>query len=219
MLNTDYMLNTLVPLFNRAALVTIRLTFWGVLLAFAVGVIGNIIYYYKIPGLTWLMKAYTELSRNTPLLAHLFFLFFGLPMLGINLSGFMCGVIGLTFLGGSYMMEALRGGIEAVAKTQRESAQSLGLSKTQMLIYVILPQAFRTALSALAANVIFLLRESALVSVIAVPELMHMARSQIGMFFRTDEVLIMLTLYYLALIAPLSLFFLFLERRLRYGRR
>jgi len=219
MLNTDYMLNTLVPLFNRAALVTVHLTFWGVLLAFVVGVIGNLVYYYKIPGLTWLMKAYTELSRNTPLLAHLFFLFFGLPMLGINLSGFVCGVIGLTFLGGSYMMEALRGGVEAVAKTQRESSLSLGLSRTQMLVYVILPQAFRTALSALAANVIFLLRESALVSVIAVPELMHMARSQIGMFFRTNEVLIMLTLYYLALIGPLSLFFLFLERRLRYGRR
>ena len=213
------MIETLVPLFNSAALVTIRLTLWGVLLAFFVGVIGNLVYFYKIPGLTWLMGAYTELSRNTPLLAHLFFLFFGLPMLGINLSGFACGVIGLTFLGGSYMMEAIRGGVEAVAKTQRESALSLGLSRSQMLWYVILPQAFRTALSALAANVIFLLRESALVSVIAVPELMHMARSQIGMFFRTDEVLIMLTLYYLVLIAPLSLFFYLLEKRVRLGSK
>jgi len=219
MLNTEYIFNTLVPLFNQAAWVTIRLTFWGVALSFLVGLIGNLIYYYKIPGLTWLMKAYTELSRNTPLLAHLFFLFFGLPVLGIHLSGFVCGVIGLTFLGGSYMMEALRGGVEAVAKTQRETSLSLGLSKTQMLVYVILPQAFRTSLSAVAANVVFLLRESALVSVIAVPELMHIARSQIGMFFRTDEVLITLTVYYLALIGPLSLLFLWLERRLRYGRR
>ena len=218
-LNTDYMFNNLIPLFNSAAWVTVRLTFWGVLCAFIVGLLGNIVYYYKIPGLTWLMKAYTELSRNTPLLAHLFFLFFGLPAMGIHLSGFACGVIGLTFLGGSYMMEAMRGGIEAVAKTQRESAASLGLSSSQMLIFVVMPQAFRTSLSALAANVIFLLRESALVSVIAVPELMHIARSEIGMFFRTDEVLIMLTLYYLVLIGPLSLLFLYLERRLKYGRR
>jgi len=213
------MLNNLVPLFNRAAIVTIRLTGWGVFFALVVGILGNLVYYYKIPGLTWLMKAYTELSRNTPLLAHLFFLFFGLPVLGINFSGFVCGVIGLTFLGGSYMMEAIRGGVEAVSKSQRESAQSLGLSRTQMLIYVIAPQAVRTALSALAANVIFLLRESALVSVIAVPELMHIARSEISMFFRTNEVLIMLTLYYLVLIGPLSLLFYMVERRLRHGRR
>ena len=218
-LNTAYMLNNLVPLFNRAAIVTIRLTGWGVFFALVVGILGNLVYYYKIPGLTWLMKAYTELSRNTPLLAHLFFLFFGLPVLGINFSGFVCGVIGLTFLGGSYMMEAIRGGVEAVSKSQRESAQSLGLSRTQMLIYVIAPQAVRTALSALAANVIFLLRESALVSVIAVPELMHIARSEISMFFRTNEVLIMLTLYYLVLIGPLSLLFYMVERRLRHGRR
>lgn len=217
-LNTDYILNNLIPLFNQAALVTIRLTAWGVLYAFLVGVAGNLVYYYKIPVLSWFMKAYTELSRNTPLLAHLFFLFFGLPALGIHMSGFTAGVVGLTFLGGSYMMEAIRGGIEAVSKTQRESAESLGLSRKQILAYVIMPQAFRTALAALSANVIFLLRESALISVIAVPELMHIARSEIGLWFRTNEVLIMLTLYYLLLIGPLSLLFISLERRLRRGR-
>lgn len=218
-LNTDYMINTLVPLFNRAALVTIQLTLWGVLIAIAIGIVGNLVYYYKIPGLTFIMKAYTELSRNTPLLAHLFFLFFGLPAVGISLSGFQSGVIGLAFLGGSYMMEAIRAGVEAVGKAQRETSLSLGLSNTQMLIYVVLPQAVRTAQAAIAANVVFLLRESALISVIAVPELMHIARSQISMFFRTNEVLIMLTLYYLVLIGPLSIAFLLVERRLRYGRR
>ena len=217
-LNTDYMINNLVPLFNQASIVTLRLTGLGVLFALLVGVLGNVIYFYKVPGLVRVMKMYTELSRNTPLLAHLFFLFFGLPVLGIHLSGFVCGVIGLTFLGGSYMMEAIRAGVEAVGKSQRESAQSLALSKTQMLVYVILPQAARTALPALAANVIFLLRESALVSVIAVPELMHIARSEISMFFRTNEVLTMLTLYYLLLIGPLSVLFYVLERRLRLGR-
>jgi len=217
-MNTEYMLS-LIPLFNQAALVTLRLTGLGVFFALLVGILGNIIYYYKIPGATWLMKAYTELSRNTPILAHLFFLFFGLPAIGINLSGFVCGVIALAFLGGSYMMEAIRGGIEAVGKAQRESAQSLALSRSQIFVHIITPQALRTAMPALAANVIFLLRESALVSVIAVPELMLIARSQISMFFRTNEVLLMLTAYYVLLIAPLSVLFYLLERRLRYGRR
>jgi polar amino acid transport system permease protein len=208
----------LIPLFNRAALMTIYLTALGVLFSLIVGVVGNLAYYYRIKFLTGVMKGYTELSRNTPLLAHLFFLFFGLPVLGIRFSGFVCGVLALTFLGGSYMMEAIRGGMEAVSKTQRETALSLGLSRTQMLLHIVSPQAIRTALAAVSANVIFLLRESSLIGVIAVPELMQIARSQIGMFFRTDEVLIMLTAYYLLLIGPLSLLFIYIERRLRHGR-
>ena len=217
MLNTEYMLG-LVPLFNRAAIVTVQITALGVLFSFLVAVLGNLTYYYRIPVLTGLVKCYTELSRNTPLLAQLFFLFFGLPQLGIQFSGFVCGVIALSFLGGSYMIEALRGGIESVSKNQLESAQSLGLSYTQVLIYVVLPQAIRVALPALAANVIFLLRESSLIGAIAVPELMLIARSQIGMFFRTNEVLIMLTLYYLILIGPLSMLFSYMENRLRRER-
>lgn len=217
MLNTEYMLG-LIPLFNRAAVLTVQLTVLGVFFALLIGIIGNLAYFYRVPVLTEIMKGYTELSRNTPILAQLFFLFFGLPQMGIQFSGFVCGVIALAFLVGSYMIEAIRGGIEAVGKTQLETAYSLGLSRTQVLVYVILPQAVRTALPALAANVIFLLRESSLVGVIAVPELMHIARSQIGMFFRTDEVLIVLTMYYLVLVGPLSILFFLLERRLRYGR-
>ena len=216
-LNTDYMWS-LIPLFNRAVQMTIRLTAWGVLYAFLIGIIGNLVYFYKVPVATTLIKAYTELSRNTPIIAQLFFLFFGLPAIGIVISGFTAGVIALSFLGGSYMIEAIRSGIDAVGKGQKETAVSLGLSRSQLLWYVIAPQALRTALPSLSANVIFLLRESSLVGLIAVPELMHIANSQIGMFFRTNEVLIMVTLYYLLLIAPLSVCFTLLERRLRIGQ-
>lgn len=215
-LNTDYMVS-LIPTFNNAALLTLQLTFWGVLYSFIIGLFGNFIYYYKIKGLTSIVKFYTELSRNTPLLAQLFFLFFGLPQLGIVLSGFTSGVIGLTFLGGSYMIEGVRGGVEAVSKTQIESAKSLALSKTQILVYVIIPQGIKTAIPSISANTIFLLRESSVVGAIAVMELMHVARTEISIFFRTDEVLIMLTVYYLILIAPLSVLFYFIERRLRRG--
>ena len=217
-LNTDYMIDTLIPLFNRAILVTIQLTAYGVLFSLIIGIIGNLIYYYKVPILDRLMRGYTELSRNTPVLAQLFFLFFGLPALGIMLSGFISGVIALSFLGGSYMIEALRSGIDAVSKSQNETATSLGLTKSQIMLYVITPQAIRTALPSVSANVIFLLRESSLVGVIAVPELMNIANRQIGMFFRTNEVLIMVTIYYLILIGPLSLLFKYMERRLRIGR-
>ena len=216
-MNIEYMIS-LIPLFGEAALMTLALTGLGVLFSFIIGVLANLVYYYRISVLTQIMKGYTELSRNTPLLAHLFFLFFGLPAIGINISGFASAVIALTFLGGSYMAEAIRGGVEAVSKSQRETADSLGLSKNQVLVYVVAPQAFRAAFAPLVANVIFLLRESSLIGAIAVPELMHIALNHISLFFRTDEVLIMLVAYYVLLIGPLSLIFHFVERRLRYGR-
>lgn len=210
---------SLVPMLNYAAMLTVQLTALGVLYSFIIGIIGNLVYYYRIPGLDVIVKSYTELSRNTPLLAQLFFLFFGLPQLGIILSGFTSGVIALSFLGGSYMIEAIRGGIQAVSKNQLEVSMSLSLSRTQTLIYIVMPQAVRTSLQPIVANVIFLLRESSLIGAIGVPELMQVSRSEISMFFRTDEVLIMLSLYYLFLIAPISLFFFFLQRRLRYDRK
>lgn len=215
-LNIEYMIS-IIPTFNSAALLTIRLTFLGVIYSLIIGLLGNFIYYYKIPILTPIVKFYTELSRNTPLLAQLFFLFFGLPQIGIVLSGFASGVIGLTFLGGSYMIEAIRGGVYAVGKTQIESASSLAFSKTQILVYIIIPQAIKTAIPSISANAIFLLRESSVVGSIAVMELMHVSRTEISIFFRTNEVLIMLTIYYFILIAPLSLLFYYIERRLRRG--
>ncbi|MCL1935278.1 MAG: amino acid ABC transporter permease [Defluviitaleaceae bacterium] len=216
-LNVDYMIS-IIPLMTSAATYTIKITVLGVFFSFLIGIAGNIVYYYKIPFLSGFFKGYTEISRNTPIIAQLFFLFFGLPQVGITLSGFVCGVIALSFLGGSYMVEALRSGIESVSKIQKESGFALALSKTQILVYIILPQALRTSLQGLFANVIFLLRESSLIGAIAVPELMHVARSEISMFFRTEEVLLMLTFYYIILIAPISIFFTFLEKRLRYAR-
>jgi len=82
----------------------------------------------------------------------LFFLYFGLPKLGIRFSSELCGVIGLSFLGGAYMTEAFRSGLSTVQKIQKESAQSLGLSKGQIMRYVIFPQALSVSIPAIVAN-------------------------------------------------------------------
>ena len=100
----------------------------GILLSLVIGVICAVITTYKVKSLTWLVKGYIELSRNTPLLIQVFFLYFGLSKIGLKLDGFTCGIIGLAFLGGSYMAEAIRGGLEAVSKGQIESALSIGLT-------------------------------------------------------------------------------------------
>ena len=105
-MNWDYILSV-TPRFVHATLMTLHLAFWGILLSLVIGVICAVITTYKVKSLTWLVKGYIELSRNTPLLIQVFFLYFGLSKIGLKLDGFTCGIIGLAFLGGSYMAELM----------------------------------------------------------------------------------------------------------------
>ena len=206
-----------IPLYIEAAKLTITLGGLGILLAILVGFVCSLIRYYKLPIAKQIVDIYIELSRNTPLLIQLFFLYYGLPKLGIKISAEACGIIGLTFLGGSYMAEAFRGGLEAVGKTQIESGQSIGLNEWQLIRYVILPQAFAVSVPAIGANIIFLLKETSIFSAVALADLMFVAKDLIGMYYKTDEALFLLVIAYLIILLPLSLLFSFIERRVRYA--
>ena len=163
-------------------------------------------------------KSYIELSRNTPLLIQVFFLYFGLSKIGLKLDGFTCGIIGLAFLGGSYMAEAFRGGLEAVSKGQIESALSIGLTPFQAFRYVIFPQAFAIATPAIGANCLFLMKETSVISAVAVAELMFVAKEVIGLDYKTNEALFLLVVFYLIILLPMSLFISYLERRTRRAK-
>ena len=146
-----------------------------------------------------------------------FSLYFGLPKAGIHISGETCAAAGLTFLGGSYMAEALRSGIESVSVSQYESAAALGLTEHQIFRFVVLPQAFTVSLPPLCANVLFLIKETSVFSVCAVPDLMYIAKDLIGLYYKTDETLWMLVISYLIILLPISAGASLLERRLRHG--
>ena len=103
-LNWEFMAKYL-PWYVDAAKLTVTIAFWGILLSLAVGMICAVIRYYRVPVLNRVAACYIELSRNTPLLVQLFFLYFGLPKLGIVLSAESCAIVGLAFLGGSYMCQ------------------------------------------------------------------------------------------------------------------
>ena len=205
------------PVYGQAAWLTLRQGGLGIFLALVLGLICSLLRLEKVPVLSPLVRAYTELSRNTPLLVQLFFLYFGLPKLGIHVSSETCAILGLTFLGGSYMSEAFRAGLEGVAASQQEAAAALGFTRWQSLRFVILPQALATSSPALCANVIFLLKETSVFSVVALADLVYVAKDIIGLYYKTDEALLMLVLAYLILLLPLSLAAAWLERRLRYG--
>lgn len=204
-----------IPRFVDAAGWTLALAAWGIGLSVLFGLLVALVTTYRLPFLYAPARAYIELSRNTPLLIQLFFLYFGLPKVGIHWDGFVCGVIALTFLGSSYMAEALRAGLQAVARGQSEAARALGLSPWQILRYVVLPQGFAIALPALTANALFLLKETSVVSAVAVAEIMFVTKDIIGTEYMTNEALFLMFAAYLVLLLPLSLLAAWGEKRLR----
>jgi polar amino acid transport system permease protein len=205
------------PSFGAATLLTIRLAAIGILLSAVVGAVCSLALYFDVKGVRRAVRCYIELSRNTPLLIQLFFLYYGIPKLGILISSQACAIIGLTFLGGGYMAEAFRGGLESVSKAQLESGLSIGLNTFQMTRFVILPQALSVAVPALGANCIFLIKETSVMSIIAIQDLMSLTKELIGMYYNTVETLAILVVCYLLLLLPVSFLFLLLERRLRYA--
>ncbi|MDF2631947.1 MAG: polar amino acid transporter permease [Caproiciproducens sp.] len=206
------------PLYLKAAKLTLTLSFWAIVLSLVTGFLCSLVLYYKVRGLRFIVRAYIELSRNTPLLIQLFFLYYGLTQVGVKLQANTCAIAGLVFLGGSYMAEAFRSGLEAVGNTQLESGRSIGLTEPQLIRYIIFPQAFSIALPALGANAIFLIKETSIVSAIALADLMFVAKDLIGMYYSTFEALLMLVVAYLIILLPLSLLLSRLERRVRYAQ-
>lgn len=205
------------PLYVEAAKLTIKLGVIGILLSLLVGLICSLILYYRVPIAKRMVAVYIELSRNTPLLVQLFFLYFGLPKAGIRIDSQTCAVIGLTFLGGSYMAEAFRSGLEAIEKIQMESGLSIGLTHSQVMRYIIFPQALTISVPGLCANMIFLIKETSVFSVVALADLMYVAKDLIGLYYKTNEALLMLVIAYLILLLPISIAASVLERRLRYA--
>ncbi|WP_314761328.1 amino acid ABC transporter permease [Alloscardovia omnicolens] len=207
-----------IPTFAQALVVTLNVSVWGIVLSLIIGVFAAAIESARVPVVRQIIRVYIELSRNTPLLVQLYFIYFGLPKLGVRWSPTQSAIVGLAFLGGSYMAEALRGGLDAVAPIQRESARMLGMNGVQIFSRVILPQALSTAMPGVIANVIFLIKESSVVSAIALADIMYEAKDIMGNDYNTYEALVLLTVSYLIVLLPISLIGTWLERRFDYAR-
>ena len=207
----DYM-----PMYTKAFLLTIKIGWIGIALSVGIGIVAAFILHFKIPVLSPIIKAYVELFRNTPLLVQLFFIYFGLPKIGISISADVCGAVGLGLLGGSYMAESFRSGLEAVAPSQTESALALGMNRLQLFQFVILPQALSISVPAIVANIIFLLKETSVFSAISLMDLMFTAKDLIGLYYNTTECLVLLVVFYIIMLLPVSVLGSLIEHKVRY---
>lgn len=195
-------------------LVTIEVAIAGFVLAMAIGLLVAVLRAAPSAALRRIGTAYVETIRNIPLLVQIFFFFFGLPSLGIRLSGFACGVIGLGIYTAAFVAEALRAGILAVPKGQLEAAQASGMSYFLAMRLVVLPQAVAAAIPPLGNTTINMIKNTALVGTIAVDDILHVADTIGSRTFAYPTAYLGSALLYLLLTIPTAAAVNALEKRL-----
>lgn len=201
------------PYFLEATLITIQLAVLTVILGLICGAIGAAARLSGNKFIRFLGATYVSVIRGTPALIQLFILYYGGSQVGINLDAFEAGVIGLGVNIGAYMTETIRGAIIAVDKGQLEAARTLGMSKSQTLIKVVLPQAARLMIRPLGVNINAQIKATALVSAISVVELTYTAQRYIGSTYKPFEMFILAGVIYLALIYVTSLLINWFDRK------
>lgn len=194
--------------------VTIQLAFLSLLLALALGVLFGVLRIVPFRPFRALGTVYVEFFRNTPLLVQMYFAYFGLPWLGVRLPGFEAAFLALGIYTGAFVAEVVRAGILSVSRGQIEAARSLGLSYTQMMRHVVLPQAFATTIPPLGNLAIAMTKNTSISSAIAVPDVMYNGNILNSRTFATYEIFAAIGAGYLSLTLPLSWVVNRLERRL-----
>ena len=200
------------------AAVTVEVTAASLLLGCLVGLLVGIGRLNPSRRLVYgLCSAYLVFFRGTPLLVQLFIWFFGLPQFGLMLPAFACGVVGLGLYSGAYVSEIVRGAIQSVDRGQNEAARSLGMSAGQAMRKIIIPQAVVRMIPPLGNEFIALIKNSALVSLLTIHDLMHEGQKIISVSYRSLEVYLAVALIYLVLTSATSGALRLVERRLRAG--
>lgn len=174
-------------MFASGAAVTLALTAASTLLGVSVGVLGAAASDSRSASLRRVTLGYVEAIRNTPFLVQLFFVFFGLPALGIHIGEYAAAVAAMTLNLGAYSVEILRAGIRAVPKGHHEAAAALAMSRRETFVHVLLPQAFAKVFPALASQIVITMLGSAVVSQISVADLTYAASYVQSRNFRAFE--------------------------------
>ncbi|MED3387251.1 amino acid ABC transporter permease [Bacillus subtilis] len=157
-------------------LVTLYVAFISIILSFFFGLIAGTLRYAKVPVLSQLIAVLVETIRNLPLLLIIFFTFFALPEIGIKLEITAAAITALTIFESAMLSEIIRSGLKSIDKGQIEAARSSGLSYTQTLFFIVMPQALRRMIPPIVSQFISLLKDTSLAVVIALPELIHNAQ-------------------------------------------
>lgn len=215
-----------IPTFMEGAVVTIVLSLLTVIIGCAIGLLVTLMKQSRFKILHALTQIYTQVIRGTPMLLQLFIWLYGFPLIGISLPSlpflgdiygsreFITAVVALGINSGAYIAELLRGGLESIDKGQLEAGRSLGLSKKKTMRFIIIPQAVRVILPGLGNEFITMIKESSIVSVVGVFDVMYTSNIVKAATYSVFEPLIIIAVIYFVLTFALSTFMSYVEKRM-----
>jgi len=214
------MLSKVQIMVTQGSALTIELTLCSLFFGTILGIILALLKISKMKVLNIFATIYIWIFRGTPLLLQLFFFYYALPLINphLKMSGFIAAVIGLSFNCGAYMSEIIRGGILAIDKGQFEASKALGFSYVQTMWKIVLPQTFRVIIPPVGNEFISMLKDTSLVSTMALLEIMKTAGNIGSASFKVPEMLTLAALFYLLLTTLFTIGFSFVEKKLsRYA--
>jgi polar amino acid transport system permease protein/cystine transport system permease protein len=208
----------ILPVLWFATGMTVRVTIGALIGALLLGLVVALMRISRVRPIRYVALVYTDVLRGTPALVQLFIIYFGLSDLGLEFDPVSAAIVGLGINGAAYVGEIYRAGIEATHRGQMEAALSLGMTPFKAMRFIILPQAVRVMLPPLCNYAILLVKDTAIISTIAAPEIMFEARRLVQATFMhgiSGQIYLLCALFYLALTLPLS----YLAQRLEQARR
>ena len=194
-------------------IMTLKISVASIFFAIIIGTIVGIARLSNEPITRWLSMAYVELIRNTPLLVQIYIIYFFVGSM-LRLSPFVAGTAALAIFTGAYVGEIVRAGIQSIHKGQMEAARSLGMQYSKAMRYIILPQAFKRIIPPLAGQFISLIKDSSLVSVIALADIMFQGQQAVARTYYAFEIYFTVALLYLVMTFTLSMATQYVERRM-----
>ncbi len=203
----------------KGALFTLELTAIGVFAGVAIGVLGAVMRAWHVRPFNWLFSGYVELIRNTPFIVQLFFIFFGLPTLGVRMTEWQAASLAMVINLGAYSTEIIRAGIQAIPAGQIEAASALAMTRYEIFRHVVLRPALAKVWPALSSQIIIVMLGSAVCSQIATEELSFAANFIQSRNFRAFETYLLTTLLYLVMAIGLRQVLNLVGRYVIVGRR
>lgn len=204
------------PMLLRGFGITILAWLFGTVCGMILGLFIALAQRYGPAWLRWLLQGYIEIIRGTPFLVQLFVLYYGGPLLGLRLDALPAGLLGLTIYGSPYFAEIFRSGFRAVPLGQIEAARAIGMAEPTIVRRILLPIGLVSSLPALVNFSIILTKETVILSIITVPELMYQVQRMSTETFRYLEANLVLALFFWLLVETISRFGRKLESRITH---
>ena len=202
------------PKIGEGLLITFQVSAVCLLIGFLIGFPAALARVYGPKWLRWLVTAYIEIIRGTPVLVQLFLIYYGLPQFGITLSSYLSAYLAIGLNSGAYQAEYFRGAIQAISGGQMMAARSIGMTPLQAIRYVIIPQAFRFAIPAWSNEVVAMVKISSIVYLIAVPEMLYVAKELMAKYYNPFQTYFTVGAVYLVIIGILTILLNKLEQSL-----